>query len=148
MSANAKCWSVIIRMRDAHQAVTLNIAIACAYEQAAPFLFTPENMALWAKGLGSALKKEADGWIVQTPDGNWKIRFSPLNDFGILDHWVYPPEGEVYVPMRIVRYRGGCDVSLTLFRQDHMDDALFERDIGLGRADLHALKNYLETRLP
>jgi len=132
-------------MPETHQAVVLHIAIACPYEQAAPFLFTPENMALWAKGLGSALKKEAGGWIVQTPNGNWPVRFSALNDFGVLDHWVYPPEGEVYVPMRIVPYKDGCVVSLTLFRQDHMDDALFERDKGLVSNDLNTLKSHLET---
>jgi hypothetical protein len=74
------------------------------------------------------------------------IRFSPPNDFGIADHWVRMPDGNVvYVPLRVVRNGAGTTVSLTLFQQPNMDDAQFEADAEWVQRDLVKLKTVLEA---
>ena len=74
------------------------------------------------------------------------MRFSPKNDYGVLDHWVTLPDGtELSMPLRVVANGDGAEVTLTLFRAPGMDDATFERDQGMVEKDLAKLKALLES---
>ena len=85
-------------------------------------------------------------WIAASPLGAMKLRFSPRNSLGVLDHWVYPEAGgEIYVPLRVVANGKGCELTLTLFRQPGMDDARFAADAELVRKDLIFAKKILEA---
>lgn len=115
------------------------------------FLAAPENFPHWASGLGE-LRQQADGsWLTQTPGGPMQVRFTPRNDFGIVDHHVLPPpnsssQGEpVYVPMRVIETHGGAEVVLTLFRLPGMTDEKFEADAEWVEKDLAKLKQLLEN---
>ena len=67
------------------------------------------------------------------------------NAFGVLDHDVTLPSGEViHNPMRAVPDGGGCEVMFHLRRMADMSDADFARDAGLVQADLARLKHVLE----
>ena len=48
-------------------------------------------------------------------------------------------------PMRVVPNGAGSLVTFTLFRQDGMSDAEFERDAGMIESDLQALKRVVEA---
>ena len=48
-------------------------------------------------------------------------------------------------PMRVVPNGAGSLVTFTLFRQDGMSDAEFERDAGMVESDLQALKRVVEA---
>lgn len=110
------------------------------------FTHLPENFPKWAAGLGAGLTREGDAWIAHGPDGDVKVRFSPRNDFGVLDHWVTLPDGaEISIPLRVVANGDGAEVTLTLFRVPGMDDATFERDAAMVAKDLTALKRLLEA---
>jgi hypothetical protein len=70
--------------------------------------------------------------------------FAARNDYGVVDHTVYPPDGsEVYVPMRVVRHGDGSTVILTLFRQPGMSDEDYGRDTQLVQQDLQRLRSVL-----
>ncbi|MGN6549652.1 MAG: polyketide cyclase [Pararhizobium sp.] len=106
----------------------------------------PEVFPTWASGLSEAgLEQDGGEWTARGPEGPVRIRFSPHNPFGVMDHWVDLGEGRiVYVPLRIIENGSGTEVMLTLFRQADMDDARFAEDERWIRRDLEALKRLAE----
>lgn len=125
----------------------LSVSIELEPESVYAFTSNPENLPKWASGLGLGVKRAGDHWEVKTQQGAVGLRFTPLNEYGVLDHTVVLLDGaEVYVPMRVVPNGTGSEVMLGLFRQPEMDDAEFERDAGLMQKDLQALKALLERR--
>jgi len=113
-----------------------------AYEYAS----NPANLPEWAPGLGTSVA-EADGkWWVETPSGRVGIEFAPRNEYGILDHNVILPSGEVvYIPLRVFANDEGCEIVFTLRKTPGMSSEEFERDAGLVQADLTRLKRVLEA---
>jgi hypothetical protein len=64
----------------------------------------PANLPEWAPGLGSAVENVDGRWFVETPMGRVGFAFVERNAYGVLDHEVTLPSGEViYNPMRVVR---------------------------------------------
>ena len=113
------------------------------------FAAEPRNYPRWATGLCSSIAPlgDRDIWLAQTPYGPMKVRFTPRNVFGVLDHYVTPESGAViYVPMRVIVNGAGSEVTLTLFRQPDMSDAKFAEDAEWVARDLRRLKDVLEGR--
>ncbi|HVI89254.1 MAG TPA: polyketide cyclase [Dongiaceae bacterium] len=114
------------------------------------FLHRPENFPLWASGLAGGLAYRSSGtddgdWVAAGPAGEIRIRFSPRNEYGVVDHWVTLPDGQVIsVPLRVIANNGGGEVTLTLFRLPEMNDEIFARDADWIRRDLATLKDVLE----
>lgn len=123
----------------------LSVSIACAPAQAYAWLSIPENFPQWAAGLATSLRQVDGEWVAETPFGALKIIFSPPNEFGVLDHWVYPEAGgEIYVPLRVVPNGKGCELLLTLFRLPGMTDEKFAADAELVARDLGFARKLLE----
>lgn len=128
--------------RDARH---LSVSIDCPAARAYAWLSVPENFPNWAAGLATSLRQVDGGWVAETPFGTMKIRFSPPNEFGVLDHWVYPAAGgEVDVPLRVVPNGTGCELVLTLFRLPDMTDERFAADAERVLCDLRFAKKLLE----
>ena len=124
---------------------TITISIDRDWRAVYEFAAQPANMPRWASGLG-ALAREDGAWVAQTPQGPAKLRFSPRNELGILDHWVSPAPGvEIYIPLRVVANGTGSTVAFTLFRQSAMSDETFAADADWVARDLQALKDLLEA---
>lgn len=128
----ARSFSVSIR-KDAH----------AVYE----LIWHPEFFSHWATGLSeSALHQDGDQWLTKGPEGATRIRFTPHNGFGVMDHFVHTGDGaEIYVPLRVVANGEGSEVIITLFRQPDMDEERFSADIKLVNRDLKALKRLIES---
>jgi hypothetical protein len=123
----------------------LSISIQCSAAEAYAFLSQPQNFAKWASGLGAALRNVDDEWIVDTPEGPMKVRFSEPNARGVLDHSVTSPSGTtVYVPLRVAATGEGCELVLTLFRRPEMSDEQFAADAEWVMRDLRTAKRILE----
>lgn len=105
----------------------------------------PEVFPKWASGLAeSDLRQEGDKWLADGPEGPITIRFTPHNDYGVMDHFVDTGDGkEIHVPLRVIQNGDGAEVMLTLFRQPGMDDEMFARDAKWITRDLRALKNFV-----
>jgi hypothetical protein len=90
--------------------------------------------------------ENVDGrWFVETPSGRVGFAFVERNEYGVLDHHVTLPSGElVYNPMRVIPDGDSCEVVFTLRRLPDMSDEDFARDAGLVQADLTRLKHVLE----
>jgi hypothetical protein len=120
----------------------INRAAADVYEYACD----PANLPNWAPGLGSSVENVDGQWFVETSEGRVGVAFAPRNDYGVLDHEVTLPSGDViYNPMRVVPDGDGCEVVFSLRCLPDMSDEDFARDAGLVQADLTRLKHVLEA---
>jgi Polyketide cyclase / dehydrase and lipid transport len=107
----------------------------------------PANLPHWAPGLGSSVKKVDDRWFVETSEGRVGFAFVQRNEYGVLDHYVTLPSGEVvYNPMRVIADESGCEVVFTLRHRPGMSDEDFRADADAVAADLTRLKQVLESR--
>lgn len=125
---------------------TYSITIRRNWSDVYEMIWRPEFFPKWASGLTEAdLRKEGDCWLADGADGPIRIRFTPHNAYGVMDHVVDTGAGqEVHVPLRVVRNGDGAEVMLTLFRQPDMDDDRFAADIKWINRDLRALKAVVE----
>jgi hypothetical protein len=132
-----------MKTESRHLSVHIERPVAEVYA----FASDPVNLPRWAPGLGSSVVQVDGDWFVETPQGRVGVRFVPANDYGVLDHEVLTPSGEtVYVPLRAIADRDGCEVVFTLRRGAGMTEAEFERDTALVTGDLARLKKVLEQR--
>jgi len=107
----------------------------------------PANLPEWAPGLGSSVAEVDGRWFVQTAEGRIEVEFAPRNEFGVLDHHVTLPTGEiVYIPLRVIADEAGCEVVFTLRRLAGMSDEDYARDAAAVAADLARLKAVMEQR--
>ena len=110
------------------------------------FASNPANIPQWAPVFVKSIANVNGEWIIDSNLGKVKIEFAPANPFGVLDHVVTLPDGQAFNnPMRVVPNGAGSLVTFTLFRQDGMSDAEFERDAGMIESDLQALKRVVEA---
>lgn len=111
------------------------------------FTKDPESFVKWAAGLASGLTRDGDHWIAHGPGGDVRVRFSPENPFGVLDHWVTLPDGtELYMPLRVVANGEGSEVGMILYRPATLfDAAAFDRDAAAVARDLAKLKALVEA---
>ncbi|MEU6415386.1 SRPBCC family protein [Microbispora sp. NPDC046933] len=106
----------------------------------------PANLPEWAPGLGSSVENVDGQWYVESPSGRVRVAFAERNEYGVLDHDVTLPSGEVvYNPMRVIPDGESCEVVFTLRRLPGVNDEDFARDAGLVQADLTRLKRILEA---
>ena len=107
----------------------------------------PANLPHWAPGLGTSVEEAGGQWFVHPPEGRAGFAFAARNDYGVLDHHVSLPSGEIiYVPMRVIADGNGSEVVFTLRPRSGMTDEEFARDAGLVAADLARLRQLLESR--
>ncbi len=116
------------------------------YEYAAD----PAHLPEWAPGLGTSVELVDGQWFVQTSDGRVGFAFVPGNAYGVLDHHVTLPTGQViYSPMRVIpdgNGGGSSEVIFSLRRMPGMTDEEFARDAAAVAADLARLKRIAEGR--
>lgn len=125
---------------------TFSATIAHEWRALYEKIWRPEFFPKWASGLAeSELRRDGDDWMANGPSGPIRIRFTPYNQFGVMDHYVDLGTGaEIYVPLRVIGNGAGAEVMLTLFRQPAMDDEQFATDIRWINRDLKALKHLIE----
>lgn len=126
-------------------AKTLSIGIACPPSQVYDFIGNPANLPRWAGGLCKSARPAGDHWLLDTPTGEFKFRFAPSNPFGVLDHFIDTPEGEIYAAMRVITNGNGSELVFTLFQPLPMSDSAFAADMKLVEQDLETLRSILET---
>lgn len=124
----------------------LSISIDRSAAEAYAFLSVPDNFPKWASGLGGSLRKAGGEWIAETAEGPVRVQFSEPNSFGVLDHSVTLPRGSsVYVPLRVIPAKQGCELVLTLFRRTDVSDEKFAADVEWVMRDLRTAKQILES---
>jgi hypothetical protein len=131
------------------ESLYINERIGRPADEVYEYAVDPKNLPQWAPGLASAVENVDGQWFVETPIGRAGFAFVERNPYGVLDHEVTLPSGEVIVnPMRVVRYGNGCEAVFTLRRLPGMSDEEFERDTKAVAGDLARLKKIVEGRKP
>ena len=125
----------------------ISIRIHKPAEAVYAFAKDPESFPKWAAGLASGLTRDGDQWLAHGPGGDVRVRFSPDNPYGVLDHWVTLADGtELYMPLRVVANADGAEVGMVLYRPPTLyDDAAYDRDAAAVARDLARLKALLEA---
>lgn len=120
---------------------TLSLTIPRNWLDLYETIWKPEYFPKWASGLSHGpLEPEGNYWKAKGPTGTVKIRFTPHNPYGVMDHWVNTGTGkDIYVPMRVIANEQGAEVMITVYRQSLMSDEKFERDIAWVKRDLDNL---------
>jgi hypothetical protein len=126
-----------------HVSVTVDSAPEAVYAVAAD----PARLSEWAAGLSSTpLHPDGDSWFADAPFGRVRVRFTPANPYGVLDHVVTMPDGtEVLNPMRVLPFgASGSEVVFTVRRRAGMTDEQFEGDAQAVATDLDTLRDLVE----
>ena len=102
----------------------------------------PGNLPNWAAGLARQDVQLIDGvWVTESPMGRVTIEMAPSNPFGVLDHTVTLPSGEIVNnPMRVMPNGDGCDVVFTVRRRLGMSETDLAADVDAVNADLATLR--------
>ncbi|WP_433507639.1 SRPBCC family protein [Pseudonocardia halophobica] len=123
----------------------LGVRIEAPAAEVYAFVADPTNLPRWAAGLASSSVELHEGrWITESPMGTVEITFAPRNEFGVLDHDVTLPSGEVVSnPVRVLPNEDGCDLVFTVRQRPDMSDVDVERDLAAVQADLDTLARLL-----
>lgn len=128
-------------MRSRHVSVVVRRPPTEVYAFAAE----PDNLPRWAAGLAAGpVHRDGRTLVMDSPMGDVRVTFAPPNDYGVLDHDVALPSGQVVSnPLRVLAHPQGSEVVFTL-RQLDLSDAAFDRDAAMVLDDLTRLKGLLE----
>lgn len=126
-------------------ALTITVDIAVPPDDLMAYASEPSHLPEWAPGFACSIAPEGDSWVAQTTNGPVRVRFTPPNADGILDHTIQLPNGtEIINRMRVAPHEIGSQVSFELNQRDDMSDEQFEADADMVRSDLERLKLILE----
>ncbi len=124
---------------------TISISIKKDLKTVYEFISNLENLPRWASSTFPSIKEISGEWLIDTPQGQNKVKLTERNNFGILDHYVELPFGvEVYIPMRVVKNKNGSEVMVTVFQTTEMTNEVYEKDLQTVNIDLNQLKTVIE----
>ena len=127
-----------------HISVSINRPPAEVYD----FVADLRNLPRWASGLSGSIGYVDGEWVAESPMGRVKVKFAERNRFGVLDHDVTLPSGEMFHnPMRVLANGDGSEVVFTLYRRPGVTDQALADDAATIGKDLQTLKSLLERRV-
>jgi hypothetical protein len=127
-------------------AEVIKVSIRRSFAEVYDFLAEPLNFTRWASNPGAQMEPLDGGdWLVDLPRGKSVIRFSPRNNFGVLDYQVFQ-EGQTAgpTPVRLVPNEEGATLFLVWFQRAGMSDEQFRSEVEWIASDLNRVKTLLE----
>ena len=130
-----------------HETRHLSVSIDRPADEVYDYAVDPTHVPEWAPGLTRHIEQVDGRWFIDMGGERAAFAFAERNRFGVLDHTVTMPSGEVFSnPMRVIPAADGSEVLFTVRRGPGVSDEDFERDCGLVQADLERLKRIVEAR--
>jgi hypothetical protein len=109
-------------MQSDTQAITLAASAANVFA----FLADPENLPRWAVGFARGIRRNDQGWIVQTAQGEVPVRVQADPARGTIDfHLGVAPGVEAVAYSRVVPNDAGAEYVFTQFQGPDMTDEVF-----------------------
>jgi len=134
-------------MDESSSTKNLSIAVNKSSDDVYNYVSNPENFPKWLAFAESISKKADHIWFAKTNLGMIEIEMTPKNEFGIVDHKVKLPDGNViHNALRVIKNGASSEVVFTLFRDPNKTKEEFENDAQLVEADLKTLKRILEMQ--
>ncbi len=127
---------------------TITVSIRCPYQQVYDFLVEPLNLPTWAVAVERMVHRRDNDWTAHTTEGEYIIRYTPRNEFGVLDYSVFRPgdENPYVIPQRLVANDDGAELIMVHYQRPGMTDELFESEAEWMEADFLIVKTLLEAR--
>jgi len=128
----------------------VQIPINRRYDEVYRIVSKAENFPRWSPVLEPRFEPRGnDGrdWLVELPTGLHVVRFSPPNDYGVLDYTVIPEDGSPSrtTCVRLVANEEGCDLVIQFFHQPGQTDEAFSSYVEWATTDFMTLKTVVET---
>lgn len=124
----------------------VSVSIDRPADQVYEFASNPENLPSWAAGLSGSIALVDGEWVAESPMGRIKVKIADRNAFGVLDHDVTLPSGEInYNPVRVMPNEDGSEVIFTVYRRPGVTDQMFEDDVNAVTRDLRQLKRLMDA---
>lgn len=131
--------------------VVVQVSINRRYHEAYAILADPQNYPLWSPVAETIFEPVGDdglSYLVELPRGRRILRYSPPNQYGVLDYMVIE-EGKDRGPvtsLRLVPNEDGCELFVVFFQRPDQSDEQFASDVEWARADFNAVKLVVETK--
>jgi hypothetical protein len=126
---------------------TQSVSIAATPTQAFKFIADPETLAVWAVGFCRRIRREGDGWIVTTAQGDVPIRYETDDRRGTIDFYFSPAPGiEIAAFSRVVPNGDGAEYVFTQFQAPDMPDATFAAQVSALAEELRVLSSAIRAR--
>jgi hypothetical protein len=143
-------WTRAFKGNSMLRSRVFTIPIHRSYGDVYGFLSEPTNLPLWGGTEPESTMKHLGGsdYLVDLPSGRRVMRFTPRNEFGVLDYQVFLPgetEGPV-TPARLHPNEEGCEFVLTWYQRPGVSDERFASESEWTYSDLLRMKAYIETR--
>ncbi len=126
------------------------ISIHRRYAEVYGFLAEPRNLPLWGGTEPDTEIRHLGGndYLVCLPRGRRVMRFTPFNEFGVLDYQVFleGESGGPVTPIRLHPNQEGCELVFTWFQRAGVTDEQFESEAEWAYSDLLRMKAYIEAR--
>ncbi len=130
-----------VAVAHTHETRIVSTTIAAPWRTVYDFARQPENLPRWASGLATGVYRQGDAWFTDSPMGRVQVKMAEDNAYGVLDHDVILPSGQMITnAMRVVPNGEGCTVLFVLCRLDGVDEAAFANDAAHVERDLLALQ--------
>ena len=127
------------------KAKTYSTTIACDPKKAFDFIAQPENLPRWATGFCRKIVRDAQHWIVDSPQGKIRMRYVTDEKTGVIDFYMSPAPGvEGLAASRVVPNGKEAEYLFTLFQAPEVSDELFEKQGQVLQEELANLKSILE----
>lgn len=108
------------------QTDTQTVTVAASPEDVFTFLADPETLPQWAVGFCRGIRRNGEGWVVDTGHGEVGIRYVTDADRGLIDFHMTPAPGvEVVAYSRVIPTAGGAEYVFTQVRAPGMSDEAF-----------------------
>ncbi len=126
---------------------TISVQIDRPYLLVYAYLADPGNYPHWAAVDPNFYHRlESGDWYAEVRFGGVRhIRFTPPNEFGVLDHAVFVPgEPLLWTPMRAMPNESGTELIFTFFQRPGTSDEQFRSALEWINTDFMTLKSLLE----
>jgi uncharacterized protein YndB with AHSA1/START domain len=105
---------------------TQTITVPASPENVFAFLAAPENLPRWAVGFARDIRREDEGWIVQTAGGEVPIRVEADAERGTIDfRMTVAPDVEAVAYSRVLPNDAWAEYVFTQFQSPGMTEEVF-----------------------
>ena len=123
---------------------TITVSIDCPTTTVYEYVLDGRRLPEWSV-FQSATPSDR-GWLVEIAGEPRELRYVERNPYGVLDHFVTQPDGQIlHVPMRAIPNGSGTEVLVTVLQLPEVSALHFEETAAQVQQDLHQLKEVLES---
>lgn len=131
------------------KAKTINTTIHCSPQRAIAFLSDPQNLPRWHRAFCRSVRREGEGWMVQTHRKTVPLQILRDDRSGVVDFlFKFDADFEWLVPSRVLANGNGSELVLTLIQPDGTSDADYHRHLQWAFDALRDAKKLLEQEQP